>query len=167
MSFSLDCNVLENIEANHINVGDVLNFKATNLDLSTFHFSDVKKPWKLISVAPSLDTSVCLTQAETLNKQYENNDKVQLISITRDSVFAAARVCSGFLNEDHILITDYNYRDFGEKTGLFFADVQILCRAALILNENNKVVYLQIPNPITESINFKEVNDFLKEVISA
>lgn len=44
MSFSLDCNVLENIEANHIQVGDVLNFKATNLDLSTFHFSDVKKP---------------------------------------------------------------------------------------------------------------------------
>ena len=163
MAFSLDCNVLEEIRPNHIKVGDELNFKATNLDLTPFHLTDINKKWKVISVVPSLDTGVCESQTRKFNKDLKNHNDVQLITISRDTVFASNRVCESFLEGSHKIVSDYNYRDFGETTGLLFEDVQLLCRSVIILDENNKVGYIQIANPVTDEPDYDAAIKFLAE----
>ncbi|UZQ29266.1 MAG: 4Fe-4S cluster-binding domain-containing protein [Spiroplasma phoeniceum] len=144
-----------------IKVGDKLEFKGTNADMSDFHLSDVKTQYKVISVIPSIDTSVCYTQTIKFNKNMKDYPNARLITVSRDLPFAQERCCKSFIDEEHFLVSDYNYRDFGTKTGLVFTAFQILPRVVIILNQDNIVEYLEIVNPIGNEPNYKAIYDFL------
>ncbi|AHF57636.1 peroxiredoxin [Spiroplasma eriocheiris] len=147
---------------NHIKVGDKLIFKADTTKFEDFNLADVKKKYKVISAIPSIDTSVCMLQTrEFNNKLVSKYPDVQLITISRDLPFALTRGCESFLNPNHILLSDTNYRDFGNKTNLYFDFNNLLARSVIVLNENNEVIYLQIVNPVSSEPNYQEVYTFL------
>ena len=150
---------------NHIKVGDKLTFKADTTKFEDFNLTDVKKKYKVISAIPSIDTSVCMLQAREFNsKLVSKYPDVQLITISRDLPFALTRGCESFLNPNHILLSDTNYRDFGNKTNLYFDFNNLLARSVIVLNENNEVIYLQIVNPVSSEPNYQEVYTFLDKL---
>lgn len=160
-AFKLDGDVFSHFTQDIIKVGDKLEFKGTYADMSDFNLSDVKTQYKVISVIPSIDTSVCYTQTVRFNKNIKDYPNAQLITVSRDLPFAQERCCESFRDEEHFLVSDYNYRDFGTKTGLVFTAFQILPRAVLILNQDNTVEYLEIVNPIGNEPNYQAIYDFL------
>ncbi|PPE05909.1 thiol peroxidase [Williamsoniiplasma lucivorax] len=164
MSKSLKDDIFTLISEKHIKLGDVMpNFKAANQDLSKFNLSDVKKEYKLISSAPSIDTRVCFLQTEKFNEEVDSYPNIQFITITRDLPFAQTRVCGSFLKPNHILLSDAFDRDFGNKTGLAVEFIQLLARVVMVLDKNNKVIYQQIVNPTAKNEpDYDDVNKFLK-----
>ncbi len=160
-AFKLVVAVFSHFTQDIIKVGDKLEFKGTNADMSDFLLSDVKTQYKVISVIPSIDTSVCYTQTVKFNKNMKDYTNARLITVSRDLPFAQERCCESFRDEAHFLVSDYNYRDFGTKTGLVFTALQVLPRAVLILNQDNIVEYLEIVNPIGNEPNYQAIYDFL------
>ena len=161
-AFKLEGNVFDHIKQDIIKVGDKLEFKATNGDMTDFNINDVNSDYKVISVIPSIDTSVCYTQTVKFNKDIKDYPQARLITISRDLPFAQEKSCESFRDKDHCLVSDYNYRDFGNKTGLVFNATQILPRAVLILDKDNIVQYIEVVNPVGKEPDYNKVYEFLK-----
>ncbi|AGM25059.1 thiol peroxidase [Spiroplasma chrysopicola] len=158
-------NVFEKISNNHIKVGDKLSFIAETTNLEDFDLNTIENKYKVISTIPSIDTSVCLLQTTQFNKTIlEKYPDIQLITISRDLPFALNRGCESFLHPQHLLLSDANYRDFGNKTKLYFDFINLLIRSVLVLDHENKVIYLQIVSPVTSEPNYQEVYDFLATI---
>lgn len=147
---------------NPININDKLEFKATNLDLTDFELINFKNKNKIISVVPSLDTNTCLMQTKKINEKLSKLDDYQLITISRDLPFASSRICDSFKQENHLIISDYKYRDFGLKTGLTISELELLARTLIVLDKNNIVQYIDINEETTDEPNYEKLFTFLK-----
>ncbi|WP_374696930.1 redoxin family protein [Spiroplasma endosymbiont of Polydrusus formosus] len=160
---TMSCDVTTLLAKDHLKVGDKIIFKADMVDWKDFELTTtVTKAYKVISSVPSIDTSVCLTQTKQFNETIisKYND-VQLITISRDLPFALKRACSGFINSEHILLSDTNYREFGNYTKLYFTFNNLLARSVIVLNQNNETIYLQIVSLVSLEPNYDEVYQFL------
>lgn len=145
-----------------ININDKLEFKATNLDLTDFELINFKEKNKIISVVPSLDTNTCLVQTKKINEKLSNLGDYQLITISRDLPFASSRICDSFKQQNHLIISDYKYRDFGLKTGLTISELELLARTLIVLDKNNIVQYIDINEDTTDEPNYEKLFTFLK-----
>ncbi|WP_338956241.1 redoxin family protein [Spiroplasma endosymbiont of Polydrusus cervinus] len=154
--------VITLLAKDHLKVGDKVTFKADMVDWKDFELTTVTKAYKVISSVPSIDTSVCLTQTKQFNETIISKyPDVQLITISRDLPFALKRTCEGFINPEHILLSDTNYREFGNHTKLYFTFTNLLARSVMVLNQNNEIIYLQIVLPVSLEPNYDEVYQFL------
>ncbi|PQP78216.1 thiol peroxidase [Spiroplasma sp. ChiS] len=146
----------------YLQVGHKVSFKADMVDWQDFELETITKEYKVISAVPSIDTSVCLTQTKQFNETIISKYPIfQLITISRDLPFALKRACEGFVNANHILLSDTNYREFGTQTKLYFPFNNLLARSVMILDQDNKIIYLQIVSPISSEPNYEEVYQFL------
>ena len=121
--------------------------KLTQTDLSLVNITDTEGKGKvrIISVVPSLDTTVCEQQTHYLSEKNKGLDKmVELVTVSIDTPFAQKR----FAEEAHItnvtFLSDYRDADFGKTYGLFFKDPHILARTVMVVDAHNTVRYLQI-----------------------
>ncbi|WP_425380663.1 redoxin family protein [Spiroplasma endosymbiont of Stenodema calcarata] len=154
------------IAKDHIKVGDNLTFKADTMQWEDFELTNVSKEYKIISAVPSIDTSVCLLQTKQFNETIlAKYPALQLITISRDLPFALQRACESFINSEHILLSDTNYRQFGNNTKLFFEFNNLLARSVMILDQTNQVIYLQIVSPVSSEPNYHDVYQFLNTLI--
>ncbi|MBW3058698.1 peroxiredoxin [Spiroplasma poulsonii] len=154
------------IASNHLKVGDTLTFKADTVKWEDFELTNLKKEYKVISSIPSIDTSVCLLQTKQFNETILNKyPAVQLITISRDLPFALQRACESFVNPEHILLSDTNYREFGHKTKLYFEFNNLLARIVMVLDQNNQVIYLQIVSPVSSEPNYQDTYHFLDTLV--
>ena len=161
MESLLKGNVFAQISANHVKVGDKLKFKAVMPNLSTFHSAATKGELRIISVVPSLNTSVCTKQTQTLSYEIQKMPHTRLITISCDLPFASNRICDIPKDPRHVVVSDYRFHDFANKTGLLLKDLGFLCRALIILNHNDEVLYVQIANPVTSTLDIKEIINFI------
>ena len=79
-----------------LKVGDTApDFKAINNDLSEYNFyKEEEGKIKILSVVPSLDTSVCEIQTTKFNKAAADiSPDVSIITISNDLPFAQSRFC--------------------------------------------------------------------------
>ena len=157
----LENNVFDMISKDHIKVGDRLEFIGDTKE-GHFTLSDVKTPWKVISVVPKIETSVCLLQTQKFNKNIVCDHNLQLITVSKDEIGDFDKECSGFANENHIFVSDKKHGDFGKKTRFNLEPVPLLCRAVIVLDKNNIVKYLEIPSIITNEPNYDALEQFVK-----
>ncbi|UZQ30687.1 MAG: hypothetical protein OHM56_03940 [Spiroplasma phoeniceum] len=94
-------------------------------------------------------------------KQLSKYPNFQLITISRDLPFALKLACEAFINSKHILLFDTNYREFVTQTKLYFPFNNLLARSVIVLDQDNKIIYLQIVSPISSEQNYDEVYQFL------
>ena len=149
------------IRSNPIAVGASLNFKAVDTDLQEVELGQFPARFKIISVTPSLDTPVCFAQTKKLDKLIARADGL-MISVSLDLPFAQKRSCAFRHGRKHLLWSDYLYRDFATQTGLNMKRVGLLCRAVLVVDANNMVVYRQVANPVKVALDFEDLFLFLK-----
>ncbi len=149
----------------HLQVGDKISFKADMVDWQDFELVNITKEYKVISAVPSIDTSVCLTQTKKFNEKIISKyPDFQLITISRDLPFALKRACESFINLNHILLSDNNYREFGTQTKLYFPFNNLLARSVIVLDQYNKIIYLQIVSQISYEPNYYEFYQFLDTI---
>lgn len=76
-------------------VGDKApNFTVVNRDLEEVTLHDYDGKVRLISVVPSIDTSVCSTQTRKFNEEASNLDNTVVLTISVDLPFAQKKWCA-------------------------------------------------------------------------
>ncbi|WP_019139373.1 thiol peroxidase [Peptoniphilus timonensis] len=155
-----------NLEGKEIKVGDMApSFKAVNKDLSDFNSEDLKGKIVVYSVAPSIDTPVCALQATTFNEEATKlSDDVKIVTVTVDLPFAQERFCSvkGIDNAD--IVSDYRYKEFGQKFGFMMKELQLLARGVVIVDRDGKVAYVEYVPEVTNDVNFDKALEEVKKL---
>ena len=81
--------------------------------------------------------------------------------------FAQARFCSANEIKNEVVLSDYRFDSFGLNYGFLIKELNLLARGTLIIDQSDCLRYIQVVSEITHSVNFSEVFDNLKVVLSA
>jgi len=157
-----------NLEGNQINVGDkapevtVVNCDPMLQDETVGGEGKVQ----LVIAVPSLDTGVCDAETRRFNQEAANLDDVEVITVSMDLPFAAARWC-GAAGIDNIKVcSDFRNKDFGKEYGVLLADgplAGVLARVIFVIGKDGKVTYKQVVPEITQEPNYDEAIEAAKE----
>ncbi|MBN1422564.1 MAG: thiol peroxidase [Planctomycetes bacterium] len=103
---------------------------------------------RIILTVPSLDTPTCAVETRTFNRRAVDLAKdVEVIVVSRDLPFAQKRFCAAEGIERVRTLSDYEDGSLGRAWGLYIEENALLARAAVILDRENIVRYVQIvPN---------------------
>src|SRR5690554_2806124 len=148
-----------------LSVGDkALNFVAVDNNLKEVSFfSNFKKDYTLISVVPSLDTSVCDMQTRTINERLASYKDLDFITISNDLPFAQKRWCGANGLNIHTL-SDHKHLDFAMKYGVLIEELRLLARAVFVLDENKKVIYVEYLDEMSKHPNYDKLFEFLDKL---
>ncbi|MBN2651039.1 MAG: thiol peroxidase [Spirochaetales bacterium] len=151
---------------NEVAVGaNVSDFSVVDNNLAEKKLSDYGDKIKLISVVPSLDTSVCDLQTKRFNQEAGKlGSDIVILTISMDLPFAQKRWCGAAGVENLETLSDYNKADFGNKFGVLIKELRLLNRSIFILDKNNTVIYQEIVTENTQHPDYDKVLDFLKSM---
>lgn len=154
------------VDGEKLKVGDLApEFKAINNDLSDYSSIEDDGKIKLISVIPSIDTSVCEIQTTMFTKAAENfSDDVVLITISNDLPFAQARFSEDKEISNNKFVSDYIYNDFANKYSTLINEFQLLNRSVFIIDKDNKVVYSEYLDQNTDLPEYEKAIEIVKKL---
>lgn len=118
-----------------------------------------EKVVKVIYTAPSLDTKVCSIQTKILDATAKKYPNIKFYSVTMDTPFAQERFCLANDIDGLKAVSDYKYHQFGLQNGFYMKENGLLARALMILDENNKVKYIDY---VKEQGNEADVDKMIK-----
>lgn len=146
-----------------IKVGDQApNFKAVKRDMSTFNFSDIQTPIKIISVVPSVDTSICEFQTIRFNEEATKRPDVTILTISVDLPFAQKRFCAANGIENAIVVSDHQTLDFGLKYGFAIDGLRLLARGIVIIDSENTVRYVEYVPEVGSHPDYDKALEFVE-----
>lgn len=150
------------LEGTQVKVGDTApNFTAVGNDLNPVSLNDTKGKRVFLSV-PSIDTPVCDMEVRKFNTEASKLSNVEVYTISMDLPFAQARWCGAAGIENVKTVSDYKDREFGKNYGVYINELGLLSRAVFVVDENNRVVYVEYLQEITEEPNYEAVLNALK-----
>ena len=138
------------------------DFTLTTTDLTKKSLSDFADKVKVISIIPSIDTGICSTQTRTFNQTLSDLDDTVVITVSRDLPFAQARWCGAQGLENAVMFADYFDFSFGKAYGVLMEEWQLLARAVLVLDKDNKVVYTEYLDNVNSEPNYDKAIEAVK-----
>ena len=143
------------------------DFKVTDNDMLPMKFSRTYGgKVAVISVVPSLDTSVCDQQTRRFNKEAEAlGPDVGVLTISMDLPFAQKRWCGAAGVKAVRTFSDYQKADFGKTWGILIKDLRLLARAIFIVDKDGIVKYVQLVPEVTREPNYDEVVTALRALV--
>ena len=161
-----------NLEGNEINVGDkapevtVVNCNPMLQDEKIGGEGKVQ----LVIAVPSLDTPVCDAETRKFNEEASKLEGVEVITVSMDLPFAAARWC-GAAGIDNIKVcSDFRNKEFGKSYGVLLANgplAGVLARVIFVIGKDGKVTYKQVVPEITQEPNYEEAIEAAKAAANA
>ncbi|HEX7058007.1 MAG TPA: thiol peroxidase [Bacilli bacterium] len=150
-----------------LKVGDAAPDFKLNKDLLTeVSLADYAGKVKLISVVPSLDTEVCDAQTRRFNQEAANlGDKVAILTVSVDLPFAQSRWCGAAGIDKVVTLSDYKTRKFGESYGVLIKELALLMRAIFVVDEQNKITYVQYLREMTEHPDYDKAIAAVKAIV--
>lgn len=158
------------IKNDPININQQLDFQAVDSlkELKIVKLSELGTIKKIISSVPSLDTSICALQTSKFNNYAAQNfSNYAIITISKDLPFAQTRFCESLkINQNFHVWSDYrnDINSFAKATNLIIDETQLLARAVMILDENNKILYQEIVQEISQEPNYQTIIEFINEI---
>lgn len=150
------------LKGNEIKISDnAPDFLLTDNNLTDISLKDTKGK-RVFVVVPSLDTPICDMEAKRFNDEACKLDNVTIYVISMDLPFAQKRWCGANNSDKIITLSDYKYRNFGENYGVYVNELGLLARAIFVIDENNKVEYVEYCSEIRSEPNFDAVLEVLK-----
>lgn len=150
---------------NVLKVGDqTTSFKAVDNSLKDVSSDQFKKPYMLLNVVPSLDTSVCDLQTRTINEALANYNQIDFITISNDLPFAQKKWC-GAHGLNITTLSDHKYLDFGHKFGVLIEELRLLARAVFVLDSKRQVIYVEYLDEMSKHPDYQELIKFLDNTL--
>lgn len=140
------------------------DFTLVKADLGNLTLSELKGKKVVLSISPSLDTSVCATSARKFNQIAAGKNNVIVLAITRDLPFAAGRFCSTEGITNVVTVSGFRNKDFGKNYGVEIingAFEGLYARSIIIIDEEGKVIYTQLVPEIASEADYDKVVGFL------
>jgi thiol peroxidase len=123
---------------------------------------------QLVVVVPSLDTGVCDAETRRFNTEAASLEGVEVITVSMDLPFAAARWC-GAAGIDNIKVcSDFRNKDFANNYGVLLADgplAGITARVIFVIGKDGKVTYKQVVPEITQEPDYEEALNAAKAAV--
>lgn len=138
------------------------DFTLITTDLTKKSLSDFADKVKVISIIPSIDTGICSTQTRTFNQTLSDLDDTVVIKVSKDLPFAQARWCGAQGLENAVMLSDYVDSSFGKAYGVLMEEWQLLARAVLVLDKENKVVYTEYLDNVNSEPNYDKAIEAVK-----
>src|SRR2546426_2263343 len=129
-----------------INVGDPLrDAKLAKGDLSLVNIAETSGKVRIISIVPSIDTTVCEQQTHYLSEKNNGLDKmVQLITVSVDTPFAQGRFAREAKIGNVTFLSDFRGGGFGRTYGLLGETPHFLAPAVMVGGKQKVIPYLPI-----------------------
>jgi thiol peroxidase len=144
------------VQGDMLQVGDAApNFKLTATNWSIKSLEDYEGKIKVLSIVPSLDTSVCSAQTHRFNDEAGKlGEDVVVLSISADLPYAQKRWC-GTEGVDHVeALSTHKDMQFSDDYGVHVADLRINQRAVFVVDKNNHIVHAEYVPIIGEEVDF-------------
>lgn len=120
-----------------------------------------------ISSVPSLDTEICAISTKKFNQDLQEKfgDKLKKCTISMDLPFAQKRFCESEKINNIPVFSDHIKRDFATKYGLMIEELGLTGRAAIVINRDNTVKYVEIVKELSNEPNYEKVIKTIEEII--
>lgn len=140
------------------------DFTLTASDLSSKSPSSFAGKKLILNIFPSIDTPVCAASVRKFNEEINKRDDAVVLCISADLPFAHTRFCEGEGLDKVIPLSSFKSPKFGEDYGQTITTGPIaglLARAALVVDENGRVLYSEQVPEIAEEPNYAAILDSL------
>lgn len=138
---------------------DAPEFTLVDSDLKNISLSTFNEKYKILNIVPSLDTPVCAKSTKIFNKKASSLSDTVILTISADLPFAMKRFCSSEKLNDVVPLSMMRSRNFAKDYGVLLVDGPlegITARAVIVIDKNNKVIYSQLVQEITEEPNYDD-----------
>lgn len=127
-----------------IRKGDqALDFEVMDQNFSIRKLSEFQGKRIILSVFPSIDTSVCSAQAHRFDTEASKLSDVVVLGISNDLPFALRRYCGAEGINNLIPLSDHKNLDFGLKYGFLIEEMRLLTRGVIVIDQSNTVQYVE------------------------
>ena len=121
---------------------------------------------RLISVVPSIDTSVCDAQTRRMNEEASNlGEDVVIVTVSADLPMAQKRWCGAAGVERVLMLSDYHNLAFGEAYGTAVPDLGVDQRAIFVVAPDNTVRYVEYVPGIGQHPNYEAALAAVRELL--
>jgi thiol peroxidase len=141
-------------------------FTLVDNDLQPVSLADSAGKVRLITVVPSLDTSVCDTMTRRFNQEAARlPDDVVTFTVSVDLPFAQKRWCGNAGIERIKTLSDYRDRAFGVAYGLLIKEIMLLARTALVIDRQGKIAYKELVGEIVDEPDYQAALAAVKKLL--
>ena len=150
----------------HLLPGDrAPRFEVLDGNLQPVASTQFKDKTMIISVFPSVDTSVCALQNIRFNREAARLDKdVVILSLSVDLPFAQKRFCAAEHIDNVRVYSDYRDLDFGMKYGCVIKELRLLGRGAVVVDRKGIVRYIEYVSEIKNEPDYDAVLKAVREL---
>ncbi|MCE5346819.1 MAG: thiol peroxidase [Bacteroidales bacterium] len=129
------------------------DFNLVKSDLGNLSLSDLKGKKLILSISPSLDTSVCATSVRKFNQLAAGKTNTMVLAITKDLPFAHDRFCTTEGITNVVPLSGFRDSAFGRSYGVEIIDgpfAGLYARSIVVIDEKGNIVYTQLVPEIAE-----------------
>lgn len=119
-------------------------FTLTANDWSEVTLADSAGKVRLISVVPSLETSVCDMQTRRFNEEAAGlSEDVVVLTVSADLPYTQRRWCGAAGVERVQTLSDHHDMNFGNAYGTHIKEMRLEQRSVFVVDRDGRVVYVQ------------------------
>ncbi|MGJ3238901.1 MAG: thiol peroxidase [Anaerolineae bacterium] len=110
---------------------------------------------KILSVIPSVDTSVCSAQTHRFNQEAVNlGDGIVVLTISADLPFALKRYCGNEGIENTETLSAHKDMAFADAYGVHDTEWRVCQRALFVIDRDDMIQYAEYVAVIGDEVNF-------------
>ncbi len=148
-----------------VSVGDQApDATLTDNGMAARKLSDSSGKMRLISVVPSLDTGICDLQTKRFNDEALNFDGVEFLTISAEHPFNQKRWVADSACSNITVVSDVMDMNFGDAYGLHIKEWRLLQRAIFIIDQNDKVAYVEYVPEVAQHPDYDQALGKLKDL---
>mgnify|MGYP001129150009 FL=1 len=120
----------------------------------------------LLSVVPSLDTSICSAQTKRFNEEAAQlPEDVVILTVSMDLPFAQARFC-GAENIDRVkVLSDHRDASFAQAYGTLVKELRLESRAIFVIDRDGIIRYVEYVPEIASHPNYDAALQAVKSLL--
>ncbi|MCP5470371.1 MAG: thiol peroxidase [Chlamydiales bacterium] len=142
--------------------------KVVDEEMQELHLSSLFGKVTLVLTVPSIDTSVCQEEAKRFNAEVALwGPSVRTLVVSEDLPFAQKRWCGAEGAKNLKMVSDFRFKEFGDKWGVRIQDVGLLARAVFLLNADGVLHYMQIVEELSNVPDFQRAIDEVDALLSS
>ncbi|MCG8410888.1 MAG: thiol peroxidase [Bacteroidales bacterium] len=143
-----------------------IDFFALDTNLKQVRLSDYNGKVKILSIFPSIDTSICSKQNHIFNKEAASlSEDIVIIAISNDLPFALNRFCDAENIDNLKLLSDHKDLDFASKYGFLIKELRLLTRGIIVIDKGNIIQHVEYVKEVTEEPNYGAAINIAKKSI--
>lgn len=145
-----------------VNVGDnAPDFLVVDNGLNNVKLSNTSGK-RIFLAIPSIDTPVCDMEVRKFNEEAAKLKNVTVYVVSMDLPFAQSRWCGNAGVENVKIVSDYKHKSFGNNYGTLVEELGLLSRAVFVVDENNKIKYVEYCEDIVNEPNYEKALEAVK-----